>query len=101
MPANIRNKARQSITRSSISTGLVADSAPSDPTSSIQPNSVAVRSRGNQITNTVIDDIRHTATPMPISIRPNSKPGMPLAMENTTAPAAATSNIVALTRRGP
>ena len=91
----------QSITRNASSTGLVAEIAPIAPTSSIHPIRVASRSSGNHSANTVMEDMKQTATPMPISARPNRRVSIPSATAKTIPPRAATSSIVALTRRGP
>ena len=100
-PASTTNSVRQSITRSAISTGWVADIAPMAPTRSIQPIRVAMRSSGNHSANAVRDAMKQTATPRPISARPSNSVGKPAANANTAPPSAATSSMVALTRRGP
>ena len=60
-----------------------------------------MRSSGNHSANAVSDDMKQTATPRPISARPSSSVGVPSASANTSPPSAATSSMVALTRRGP
>ncbi len=79
----------------------MAASAPSPPAASTQPLAEGNRSAGNHITNALKLAIRQADTPSPIKPRPTTSSVTPPLAANTPAPAAANSNKVASTRRGP
>ena len=99
--ARRRNSSRQ-LTRPSIhSVGVVAASAPVDPTAMTNPFRNGSRDGGAQSTKALNDAIRHAATPSPVRKRPTSRIGNESATPNRRQPAAAATSSTPLVRRGP
>ncbi len=99
--ASSANRARQSATRSSISAGAVAVTAPSAPNMMSTPLASERRSRGNQSVTAFSPAISAAAEPMPISARPSANSARLCASANSPAPPAASGSRTACTRRGP
>ena len=97
-----KTKSSRQLTRpSSHSVGVVATSAPVDPTAMTSPFRNGSRFGGAQSTNALNAAIRHAATPRPARKRPTIRIGNDSATPNRKQPTAPATSSTPLVRRGP